>query len=120
MISIVDDDTFARTATENLLMSLGYEVITFASAEEFLTSGHADDTSCLITDVAMPGLTGLDLQQRLMDDGKRVPIIFMTAFFSQHIRAQALARGAVGFLGKPYQETCLIKCLNTALDRSRR
>src|SRR6516164_9192493 len=120
MISIVDDDTFARSATENLLMSLGYEVIAFASAEEFLESGHADDTSCLITDVAMPGLPCLDLQQRLMDDGKRVPIIFMTAFFSQHIRAQALARGAVGFLGKPYQETCLIKCLNTALDRSRR
>ena len=120
MISIVDDDTFARSATENLLMSLGYEVLAFASAEEFLTSGHADDTSCLITDVAMPGLTGLDLQQRLMEDGKRVPIIFITAFFSQDTRAQAVAGGAVCFLGKPYQETCLIKCLNTALDRSRK
>jgi FixJ family two-component response regulator len=119
MISIVDDDPFVRSATENLLVSLGYEVITFASAEEFLASGQADDTSCLITDVAMPGLTGLDLQQRLMDDGKHVPIIFMTAFFSQHIRAQALARGAVGFLGKPYRESCLIKFLTVALDRSR-
>jgi FixJ family two-component response regulator len=119
MISIVDDDAFVRTATENLLVSLGYEVITFASAEEFLSSGQADDTSCLITDVLMPGLTGLDLQQRLIDDGKHVPIIFMTAFFSQRTRAQALERGAVGFLGKPYRETCLIKCLSVALDWSR-
>jgi FixJ family two-component response regulator len=120
MISIVDDDLFARSATENLVASLGYDVVAFASAEEFLASGHADDTSCLITDVAMPGLTGLDLQQRLIDDGKCVPIIFMTAFFSQRAQAQAFAGGAVCFLAKPYQETCLIKCLNTALNRSRK
>jgi FixJ family two-component response regulator len=118
MISIVDDDAFVRSATENLLVCLGYEVITFASAEEFLASGQAEDTSCLITDVAMPGLTGLGLQQRLIDDGKRVPIIFITAFFSQHTRAQALAKGAVGFLGKPYREACLIKYLSVALEGS--
>jgi FixJ family two-component response regulator len=111
----------SRSATENLLLSLGYDVATFVSAEEFLASGRADDTSCLITDAAMPGVTGLDLQQRLIDDGKRVPIIFMMAFFSQHTWAQVLAGGAVGFLGKPYQEAGgLIKCLNVALDRSRR
>jgi FixJ family two-component response regulator len=118
MISVVDDDEFVRNATENLLVSLGYEVVTFSSAEEFLRSGQVDDTSCLISDVAMPGLTGLDLQQRLIDDGKHVPIIFMTAYFSQPTRAQALVKGAVGFLGKPYREKCLIRCLSLALDRS--
>ena len=86
IISIVDDDAFVRHATENLLLSLGFGVITFMSAEEFLESGRADDTCCLITDVKMPGLTGLDLQQRLIDDGKRLPIIFITAFFSESLR----------------------------------
>jgi len=104
-----------RHATENLLLSLGFGVSTFASAEEFLDSGRADDTSCLITDVKMPGLTGLDLQQRLIDDGKRLPVIFITAFFSESLRTQALAAGAVGFLGKPYGEASLIECLNKAL-----
>jgi FixJ family two-component response regulator len=115
MISIVDDDAFVRHATENLLLSLGFGVATFASAEEFLDSGRADDTSCLITDVKMPGLTGLDLQQRLIDDGRRLPVIFITAFFSESLRTQALAAGAVGFLGKPYGEASLIECLNKAL-----
>ena len=114
-ISIVDDDAFVRNATENLLLSLGFGVVTFTSAEEFLESGRADDTSCLITDVKMPGLTGLDLQQRLIDDGKRLPIIFITAFFSEGVRTQALAAGAVCFLGKPYGEASLIECLSRAL-----
>jgi FixJ family two-component response regulator len=104
-----------RHATENLLLSLGFGVATFASAEEFLDSRRADDTSCLITDVKMPGLTGLDLQQRLIDDGRRLPVIFITAFFSESLRTQALAAGAVGFLGKPYGEASLIECLNKAL-----
>jgi FixJ family two-component response regulator len=118
-ISIVDDDAFVRHATENLLLSLGFGVVTFASAEEFLESGRADDTSCLISDVKMPGLTGLDLQQRLIDDGKRLPIIFITAFFSESLRNQALKAGAVGFLCKPYGEASLIECLDRALGRRR-
>jgi FixJ family two-component response regulator len=115
MVSVVDDDAFARHATENLLLSLGLRVTTFASAEEFLESGGVDDTSCLITDVRMPGLTGFDLQQRLIDEGKPLPVIFITAFFSETIRAKALAAGAVGCLGKPYGEAHLIECLNKAL-----
>jgi FixJ family two-component response regulator len=114
MISVVDDDAFARQAIENLLLSLGFRVRTFASAEEFLESGHADDTRCLITDVEMPGMSGLDLQQRLIEDGKLLPVILITAFASESLRAKALEAGAVGFLGKPYREASLIACINKA------
>src|SRR5215471_3893707 len=110
VISIVDDDAFVRLATENLLLSLGFGVVTFESAEKFLESGRIDDTSCLIVDVQMPGLTGLDLQRRLIDLGKRVPVIFVTAFSSERARAQALEAGAVGFLRKPFGEASLIDC----------
>ena len=116
VISIVDDDAFVRLATENLLLSLGFGVVTFESAEKFLESGRIDDTSCLIVDVQMPGLTGLDLQRRLIDLGKRVPVIFVTAFSSERARAQALEAGAVGFLRKPFGEDSLIDCLSRALD----
>jgi FixJ family two-component response regulator len=116
LISIVDDDAFVRQATENLLLSLGFDVVTFTSAEQFLESGRADDSSCLITDVQMPGLTGLDLQQRLIDDGRRLPIIFITAFFSERLKVQTLEAGAVGFLRKPFDEETLIQCLSRALE----
>ena len=116
MISVVDDDAFMRQATENLLLSWGFVVSTFASAEAFLDSGRADDTSCLITDVHMPGLTGLDLQQRLIEAGKRLPIIFITAFFSEKIRKQALDAGAIGFLSKPFGDLSLLECLNRVFD----
>jgi len=114
-ISIVDDDLFVRQATGNLLESLGFGVTTFASAEAFLESGLADDTLCLIADVQMPGLTGLDLQQRLIEGGKRLPIIFITAFSTESARKQALEAGAIGFLSKPFGDDCLIECLNRAL-----
>ena len=117
MISVVDDDVLVRNATENLLMSLGYGVITFASAEEFLASGRAEDTSCVITDVQMPGLSGLDLQQCLVKDGHHLPIIFITAFPSEGVRKRALEAGAIGFLGKPIDEEILIECLDRALNR---
>jgi len=116
MISVVDDDAFMRQSTENFLLSLGFAVSTFASAEAFLASGRADDTSCLITDVHMPGLTGLDLQQRLIKAGNRLPIIFITAFFSENIRKQALEAGAIGFLSKPFGDLSLLECLNRAFD----
>lgn len=119
MITVVDDDAFVRGATENLLLSLGHDVATFASAEEFLESGQVEDTACLISDVKMPRLTGLDLQRCLIADGKRLPIIFITAFFSESIRAEALAVGAVGVLKKPYEEAALIECLNKALNGKR-
>ena len=116
VISVVDDDAFVRQATENLLHSLGFNVATFPSAEAFLESGFAEDTSCLITDLQMPGLTGLDLQKRLIESGKRTPIIFITAFFSESALEQALDGGAIAFLSKPFGDESLLECLNKALD----
>jgi FixJ family two-component response regulator len=115
MISIVDDDEFVREATEELVRSLGYAAAGFASAEDFLQSEHLSTTACLISDVQMPGLSGIDLQRRLIADGHRVPIIFITAFPDERTRAQALGAGAVGFLTKPYREESLIECLSQAL-----
>jgi len=115
MISIVDDDRAVRAATTGLVRSLGYDVSTFASAEEFLASDRLHDTSCLITDVHMPGLSGIDLQDRLIAEGHRLPIVFITAFPEDKLRAQALAAGAVGFLSKPFSDDHLVGCLDRAL-----
>jgi FixJ family two-component response regulator len=116
MISIVDDDASVREATKGLVRSLGYAAATFGSAEEFLKSDHIDDTSCLITDVQMPGLSGVELQSRLAASGRRLPVIFVTAFPEERIRVRALEAGAYGFLSKPFRDECLIGCLNKALD----
>src|SRR5215510_13377872 len=102
VISIVDDDASFRRATGRLVESLGYEVEKFGSAEEFLKSGRVDDTACLISDVQMPGMSGIDLQNRLLAQGYRLPIIFVTAYPESNVRAQALASGALGFLNKPF------------------
>ena len=111
MISIVDDDHSVREATRSLLRSHGYAVATFASAEEFLQSGLVRDISCLISDVRMAGLSGLELQRLLIDAGHRIPIIFMTAFPEEGARAAALEGGAHGFLTKPFSEHSLLSCL---------
>ena len=119
MISIVDDDESVREATKALVRSLGYVADTFASAEEFLQSGRARDSSCLITDVQMPGMNGIELQSRLIEQGYRLPIIFITAYPEQKTRTRALDAGAIGFLSKPFSEESLIKHLAEALpDRS--
>ena len=115
MIVIVDDDESMREATKFLVMSLGYSVLTFASAEEYLASDHVSATSCLISDLRMPGMSGVELQQQLIADGHRIPIIIMTAFFEKEIRARALQAGALGFLIKPFEDQCLISCLDKAL-----
>jgi FixJ family two-component response regulator len=115
MISLVDDNATARQGIANLLLSLGFEVRAFASAEEFLESGHADVTRCLITDVMLPRLSGLGLQQRLIEDGKLIPIIFLAGFASESLRAKALKAGAVGFLIKPCTEASLIASINKAM-----
>jgi FixJ family two-component response regulator len=117
MISIVDDDECARKATEGLVRSLGYAVATYASAEAFLDSHQFNDTSCLITDVHLPGLSGVKLYQCLRADGFAVPTIFVTGHPDETTRKQALAAGAVAFLSKPYGKKAMHECLNTALIR---
>src|SRR5438552_13805833 len=115
MISIIDDDCFAREATGDLVQSLGYSVDTFASAEQFLRSGRAHDTACVISDVKMPGISGLDLQRLLRSDGNRTPIIFMSGSDEETSRKRAIENGAVGFLNKPFDEQSLMRCLARAL-----
>jgi FixJ family two-component response regulator len=118
VISIVDDDECVRKAMDGLVRSFGYVSATYASAEEFLDSNHVSDTSCLITDVHMPGLTGVELHQRLLADGFAVPTIFVTGLPDEVTRMRVLAAGAVGFLSKPFGQKSLIDCLETALIRS--
>ena len=115
MISIVDDDESMRESTKGLVRSLGYQAAAFASAEEFLQSERVDDTSCLIADVQMPGLSGVDLQSWLIARGVRMPTIFITAFPEEATRLRAMRAGAVGYLAKPFSEESLLKCLDTAL-----
>ena len=115
MISIVDDDTSVRDAANLLLKSLGYATATFASAEEFLQSGRLHDTACLITDVQMPGMDGVELQDHLISNGDRTPVIFVTAYPNETTRERVLRAGAVGYLSKPFREENLIECLGKAL-----
>ena len=115
MISIVDDDESVRESTKELIESLGYEALTFASAKEFLESERVSDTSCLITDLQMRGLSGVDLQRRLVDEARGIPTIFITAFPNEKTRGQVLDAGAIGFLSKPFSDESLIGHLNTAL-----
>jgi FixJ family two-component response regulator len=115
LISIVDDDESMRESTKGLVRSLGYQAAAFASAEEFLQSERVDDTSCLIADVQMPGLSGIDLQSWLIARGVRMPTIFITAFPEEATRLRAMRAGAVGYLAKPFSEESLLKCLDTAL-----
>jgi len=117
VISIIDDDASVRVATNNLIRSLGYTVHTFASAEEFLRSARLDDTSCVIADVQMLAMSGVELQGLLAAQGYRLPFIFITAFPEETIRARALKAGAICFLTKPFDGPTLIKCLGAALER---
>ena len=119
MISIVDDDKSVREAAKTLIRSLGYTTATFASAEEFLESGRLGDTACLITDVQMPGMSGVDLQSHLTANGHCTPVIFVTAYPEESVRERALDAGAFGFLSKPFSEECLISCLDRALKHYR-
>jgi FixJ family two-component response regulator len=118
MISIVDDDAMARDGIRELVESLGYKAVTFVSAEHFLESGVVGDTLCLITDIQMPGLSGLELQERLQAQGHRTPVILITAYPSEQQRTRALGAGAIGFLSKPFAEQSLIDCLSVAVTRA--
>jgi FixJ family two-component response regulator len=116
VVSIVDDDESVREATRGLVRSAGFRAITFASAEEFLQSDRVNDTSCLIADVQMPGLSGVELQARLIAQGHPAPIIFLTALPDERIRRKVLRAGAVGFLCKPFEAECLINHVHKALN----
>jgi FixJ family two-component response regulator len=117
VISIVDDDPSVREAMSGLVRSLGFEAVTFPSAEDFLQSEQIDGTTCLITDLQMPGLSGIELQSQLISRGNSVPIIFVTASPERGIEAQVRSAGAVGFLNKPFDDRMLIECLDQALRR---
>src|SRR5208283_2239287 len=115
MIAIVDDDESVRKATKSLVRSLGYEAATFCSAEEFLGSSQLKTAACLITDVRMPGMSGVELQDRLIADGCSLPTVFISAFSDERVQRKVLENGAVGYLHKPFDEDRLIACIDTAL-----
>ena len=117
VISIVEDDAAVRAATENLVKALGFDVYTFASAVEFLQSHRVPETVCLISDVQMPNMSGVELQANLADRGFRIPTIFMTAFPDESVKRRAMDAGAVGFLPKPFNAKALIQCIRDAISQ---
>jgi FixJ family two-component response regulator len=118
VVSIIDDDEVVRNSIQTLLQSLGYNVHTFASAEEFLTSRQLHQTSCVISDVQMPGLSGIELEAVLRTEGYRISVILVTGHPDELIRDRARRAGAASFLSKPIGEANLIRCLDRALKDS--
>jgi FixJ family two-component response regulator len=114
-VSVVDDDESVRESLPDLLRELGFAVQAFSSAEEFLASDYVSQTKCLIADIAMPGMTGPELQQELIRRQQEIPIVFITAYGDETTRARLLAQGAMECLFKPFSETALLEALNTAL-----
>lgn len=115
MVAIVDDDESVRAALSGLMKQAGYPALAFESAEEFLGSGVTDHTGCLIADIRMPGMSGLELQSRLNKDHKRIPIIFITAQGDEDDRMRALRGGAVDFLTKPFDDELLLESVQAAM-----
>lgn len=115
VISIIDDDEFVRDAIRDLVRSLGYDAKAFASAEDYLQSDSVWATSCIITDLQMPGMSGVELQDHLIAEGNPTPVIFMTAFFDEKICSQVLKAGGRGFFKKPLDESAFVQCLEKAL-----
>ena len=115
-ISVVDDDESMREAMRGLMTSLGYTAQTFASAEEFLNSCQVPRTCCLIADVQMRGMTGLELHRHLVASGKTIPTILMTAYPDDTVRERALQDGVVGYLSKPFDENDLLACIRSSLS----
>jgi FixJ family two-component response regulator len=118
LVSVVDDDESVRESLPDLLREFGFAVQAFSSAEEFLVSNYVCETKCLILDVAMPGMSGPDLQRELMLRRKEIPIIFITAHGGETVRPRLLEQGAVECLFKPFSDTALREALNTALRTS--
>ena len=117
VISIIDDDVSVRVAISRLVRSAGYLAHVFASADDFLNSQHIDETSCVIADVQMPGISGIELQNLLQSRGSSIPMIFITAFPDENTRARALNAGAVAFLRKPFNATTLVEFVERALRK---
>jgi len=116
LLSVVDDDEMLRESLPDLLGEFGFTARAFSSGQEFLSSNYMDETKCLILDVAMPGMSGLDLQRELKLRRRATPIIFITGQRDEEIRKQALRRGAVKFLHKPFSESDLLDAVNAALN----
>jgi FixJ family two-component response regulator len=116
VVAIVDDDDLMRGALQGLLKAVGLPARAFASAEEFLESGHQHHTACLIADIRMSGMSGLELQAKLNADRLRIPTIFITAHGDERMRMQALRAGAVEFLAKPFDNKALVESVRAALE----
>ena len=116
LIAIVDDDQSVQSALQDLIESEGLSTLCFGSAEEFLDSGVQDEAGCLIADIRMPGVSGIELQSRLKADRCRIPIIFITAHGDPKMRAQAICDGAVEFLTKPFDNTVLLETVHAAIE----
>ena len=117
VISIVDDDKFVRESLTRLMKSLGYNAFAHPSADDFLRSPHLQETSCLIADVQMPGMTGVDLFRHLSESGSAIPTIFITAYPNESARARAVRDGVVCYLAKPFKESDLLDGIQLALER---
>jgi FixJ family two-component response regulator len=116
LVSVVDDDESVRESLPDLLLEFGFAAQAFSSAEEFLASSSIDNTECLILDMAMPGMSGLELQHQLVLRGSDIPIVFITANTDETVRAIALDRGAIDYLFKPFSEVALLAALNAAFQ----
>ena len=116
LISVIDDDDSVRESLQGLIRSVGFAVEVFASAEEFLQSDHLHQTHCLILDVRMPGMNGLELQRELTDTHCEIPVIFITAHGNESARTQALKSGAVDYLCKPFSEDALLNAIRATLS----
>jgi len=116
LLSVVDDDEMLRESLPELLREFGFAARAFSSGQEFLSSNYVDETRCLILDVAMPEMSGLDLQQELKRRGQAIPIIFISGQKDEDVRKQAFRQGAVKFLYKPFSDSDLLEAVNAALD----
>jgi FixJ family two-component response regulator len=116
IVSIIDDDQEVRHAVQRLMRSRGFVTRAFASAEEFLQSPSLHETACVISDIQMPGMTGMELHDFMLKQGPRLPVIFLTAFPDERIEKRALQAGALGFLTKPFDAKTLIKLVDSALQ----
>jgi FixJ family two-component response regulator len=116
LVAIVDDDALLRSALEGLLKAVGFPTQAFSSAEEFLEFGQPKQIACLIADIRMPGMSGLELQAKLNADACRIPIVFITAHGDEKMRMQAMRAGAVEFLAKPFDDEALLDSVRAALN----